>query len=163
MKRVLLLPVAIAGALVAHWFWPHALWNLCISWPWASPIVATLGGRSSISTPTPGYVCVWFGIALLIISLLFICRKMAFHSKNFFMTGRFQELFAVCRTTGITSVTAGLTIINSSQSFVGSRIEFMKHRAHVPCLTGVQLDTNSGHAFGIFMPAIGTLQPSASG
>ncbi len=28
---------------------------------------------------------------------------------------------------------------------------------------GFNADTNSGHAFGIFMPAIGTLQPSASG
>ena len=27
---------------------------------------------------------------------------------------------------------------------------------------GFNSDTNSGHAFGIFMPAIGTLQPSAS-
>ncbi len=28
---------------------------------------------------------------------------------------------------------------------------------------GFNSDTNSGHAFGIFMPAIGTLQPTASG
>ena len=38
------------------------------------------------------------------------------------------------------------------------------HRAYAPQPNwGFNADTNSGHAFGILMPAIGTLQPSASG
>ena len=39
-----------------------------------------------------------------------------------------------------------------------------QHGAYAPQPNwGFNADTNSGHAFGIFMPAIGTLQPSASG
>ena len=112
MKRVLLLPVAIAGALVAHWF-GLTHFGISVLVGLGLPIVATLGGRSSISTPTPGYVCVWFGIALLIISL-FICRKNGisfeelFHDRSFSRTVRRLPYY------GITSVTAGLTIITLS-------------------------------------------------
>ena len=40
----------------------------------------------------------------------------------------------------------------------------IKHRAYAPQPNwGFNADANIGHAFGIFMAYVGTLQPSASG
>ena len=52
--------------------------------------------------------------------------------------------------------------ISKPHIHIGSGASTRFHFVHQPNWW-FNADTNIGHAFGIFMPAIGTLQPSASG